>query len=112
MDDWAAKRLAELEAAAPKKRKKKVEPFVNVPLWWMMKAAKATKTPDALVLTHLLYVAWKANYKPFPLSNKWLEKNGVSRKIKSRVLRDLEKVELITVERRSGRSPRVSLTVI
>jgi hypothetical protein len=67
MDDWAAKRLAELEAAAPKKHKKKIEPFAKVPLWWMVRATKAAKAPDALVLTHLLYTAWKAGYKPFPL---------------------------------------------
>ena len=35
MDDWTARRSRELEAAAPVKRKKKVEPFVKVPLWWI-----------------------------------------------------------------------------
>ena len=36
MDDepWHARRLRELEAAAPAKRKRTVEPFVKVPLWW------------------------------------------------------------------------------
>jgi ribosomal protein S19E (S16A) len=111
MDDWAAKRLAELEAAAPKKRKKKAEPFARVPLWWMVRAAKAADTPDALVCVYLLYAAWKAKGKPFPLSNKWLKKNGASREIKRRVLRDLEAAGLITVERRHGRSPRVALTI-
>jgi hypothetical protein len=35
MDDepWHARRLRELEAATPPKRKKQ-EPFVKVPLWW------------------------------------------------------------------------------
>ena len=36
MDDepWHVKRLRELQAAAPVKRKT-VEPYVKVPLWWI-----------------------------------------------------------------------------
>jgi hypothetical protein len=112
MDDWAAKRLAELEAAAPKKRKKKVEPFVNVPLWWAEAAAKATRTPVMLVLVELLYRSWKAKSATFPLPNGRLAKHGVSREIKRRVLRDLEAAGLMMVKRRHGKSPLVTLAVL
>jgi hypothetical protein len=112
MDDWAAKRLAELEAAAPKKRKRKTEAFANVPLWWMARAAKATKTPGALVCVYLLYAAWKAKGKPFTLSNAWLEKHGVSREVKCRVLRKLEAAGLIAVKWRRGRGPSLVLLVL
>jgi hypothetical protein len=40
MNDWTPR---ELETVAPIKRKKKVDPFVKVPLWWIEAAAKATK---------------------------------------------------------------------
>jgi hypothetical protein len=93
--------------------KKQKDPFVKVPLWWVTEATKVTKTPAALVCIYLLHASWKAKrVTAFPLSTKYLEQHGVSRKIKSRVLRDLEAAGLITVERRHGRAPRVTLVVI
>jgi hypothetical protein len=109
MDDWAAKRLAELEAAAPKKRKKKVEPFVNVPLWWAEAAAKATKTPKAMVWIQLLHAAWKAKRSTFPLPNGRLRKVGATRFAKYRALRELEEAGLIMVERRNGKTTIVTI---
>ena len=38
-EPWHVRRLRELEAAAPKRRKK--DTFVMVPLWWAAEAAKA-----------------------------------------------------------------------
>jgi hypothetical protein len=64
MDDWAKKRLAELEAAAPVKRKNKKDAFVKVPLWWIEAAAKATRTPQAFVCVWLHHLAWKADVRP------------------------------------------------
>ena len=91
---------------------KQKELFVKVPLWWAEEAAKATKTPAALVCVYLLRTSWKARSITFLLSTKYLEQHGVSRKIKRRVLRDLEAAGLITVDRKNGRSPRVTLVVI
>jgi hypothetical protein len=48
MDDWAKKRLAELEAAAPAKRKK-AAPSVMLSLSWAAEAAIATKSRKAMV---------------------------------------------------------------
>jgi DNA-binding FadR family transcriptional regulator len=48
----------------------------------------------------------------FPLPNGRLCENGVSRKVKRRVLRDLEAAGLITVERRLGKTPLITLTVL
>jgi hypothetical protein len=94
------------------KKKRKEPPFVRVPLWWAESAAAATKSPSALVWVHLLYVAWKRKSMAFPLSNKYLERNGVSREVKRKVLRNLEAAGLITVERRRGRSPRITIVVL
>jgi hypothetical protein len=111
MDDWAKRRLAELHAAAPVKRKRP-EPFVKVPLWWIAEAAKATRSPTTLVLVALLHRSWKAKSLTFPLSNDFLEQHGISREVKRKKLRDLEAAGLITVERRHGRSPRVTLVTL
>jgi hypothetical protein len=44
------------------------------------------------------YLAWKANDAPFPLPSARLRRLRVSRKVKVRILRDLERAGLITVE--------------
>ena len=87
--------------------------FVKVPLWWAEAAAKAMHRAGAtLVLIHLLHASWKAKSTTFRLSNSYLERNGVSREIKRRVLRDLEAAGLILVDRKKGRSPVVTLVVV
>ena len=88
------------------------DPFVKVPLWWAEAAAKATRTPGFLVCIELLRASWKAKSLTFSASNKRLAKAGVSREVKRRVLRDLEAAGLVTIERRPGRSPHVTLVVL
>ena len=46
------------------------------------------------------------------MPNGWLEERGVSRKAKSRVLRDLEAAGLITVERPNRQSPIVTIVAL
>jgi hypothetical protein len=110
MDDepWHIKRRRELEVAAPAKRRK-VEPFVRMPLWWASAAGKATRSPATILLVELLRASWKARSSTFPLANVRLGQLGVSRKIKRRVLRDLERAGLVSVERPQRRSPVVTL---
>jgi hypothetical protein len=98
MDDWSARRLRELEAKAPVKRKK-VAPFVKVPLWWIEQAAKATDSSPTILLIELLRLRWKTQSNTFPLPNGRLAKLGVSRDVKRRMLLQLERMELISVER-------------
>jgi hypothetical protein len=90
----------------------KKDVFVKTPLWWAVEAAKATKTPALLVCVYLLHASWRARSMTFLLPNGWLEQNGVSREIKRRVLYDLEAAGLIIVERRSGKSPCVTLVAL
>ena len=107
-EPWYVQRRRELEAAAPK-RKKTVERFVQVPLWWIEIAAKATRSPATIVLIELLYACWKAKSSTFPLPNDRLKKRGVSRDVKRRVLRDLERRQVIIVERPPRKTPIVTL---
>jgi hypothetical protein len=57
-EPWHIRRRKELEAVAPMKRKK-VEAFVKVPLWWITAAAKHARSPATMVLIELLYASWK-----------------------------------------------------
>jgi hypothetical protein len=93
----------------PDRRRQQLDPFVKVPLRWAVAAAGATKTPKALVWLVLLHEAWKAKGAPFSLSNARFARNGVSRETKRRALAKLEASGLITVERRHGRAPVVTL---
>ena len=85
------------------------EPFAIVPLHWAARAAKATRTPKALVWIRLLHLVWRQKTRTFYLPNKWLEDQGVSRFIKNRALDELEADGLIAVERRPRKSPHISL---
>jgi hypothetical protein len=111
-EPWHVKRRRELEAAAPIRRNKKVEPFVKVPLWWIAQATKATGTRKALVCIELLHASWKAKSMTFPLPNGRLKRWNVSRETKRRVLADLEGAGLIAVARRHGKTPIVTLVFI
>jgi hypothetical protein len=87
--------------------------FVQVPLCWAEAVAKATTGgATMLVSVHLLHAAWKAGRTTFPLPNGYLKKHGVSREVKRRVLLELETAGLITIERRTGKTPLVTLVVI
>jgi hypothetical protein len=83
--------------------------FAKVPLAWAAAAAKATKSPRAMVWVLLQHMAWQNRWTAFPLSNALLAKYGVSREIKRRALAALESSGLIVVERRHGRAPVVTL---
>jgi hypothetical protein len=93
-------------------KRSKVEPFVKVPLWWIEAAAKAVRSPDTLVLMELLYASWRTRSSTFALPNSRLAKLGTSRKVKRRVLRDLEQADLISIERPARKSPVVTLLLL
>ncbi len=112
MRDDDEKRLSELKTAVVAKREQRTEPFVKMPLWWAEAAAKATGSPVTILLVELLRLRWKTHSMTFPLPNGRLAKLGVSREIKRRALRELEKNGLITVERPLRRTPIITLALI
>ena len=101
-----------LNTGASRQRKKKVEPFVKVPLWWIEETAKLTKSPTTLVLMELLRLHWKTKSSTFPLPNGRLQRLGVSRDVKRRVLHDLERARFIVVKRSNRKTPLVTLVVL
>jgi hypothetical protein len=113
LEEWDAEIEAEFQrvVAASKTagKRKKAERFVKVPLWWIEIAAKDARSPTTLVLIELLYAAWKAKSSTFPLPNARLKALGVSREIKARVLRDLERRPVILVKRMPRKTPIITL---
>jgi hypothetical protein len=91
------------------RKKKKEQRFAMVPLKWGVAAARAGSCPRAILILWLAHLAWKANGKPFTVSNRELERMGVDRYLKYKTLRDLEKEGLIEVVRRDNNSPVVRL---
>jgi hypothetical protein len=97
-----------LDIPAAKTRGKKGEPFVMMPLQWAADMAKAT-TPGAMVWILLRYQSWKTKSKTFPVTNVLLERHGVNRETKRRVLERLEAAGLIKIQHRGRQTPLVTL---
>jgi hypothetical protein len=95
--------------SSSKGKKKSEDLFAIIPLWWAVLAAEATKTPAALVYIYLQHLGRMAKGRSFSVPNGWLEKQGVSRWTKHRVLRALESYKMIAVEWRHGKNPLVTM---
>jgi hypothetical protein len=101
--------VEEAELDQPARKKKRPE-FTAMSLRWAAHMAKAAGIPGATVLVLLHYMAWKARSSTFPLSNTLLTKYGVDRRVKYRVLTNLEKSGEIRIERRgTRRAPIITL---
>jgi hypothetical protein len=92
--------------------KSRKDTFVKVPLWWIEQAARATRSPQAFVCVWLLHLAWSSKSATFPLPNSRLGERGVDRRAKRRALEALEAAGLITVDRRHGKTPVVTLVCL
>jgi hypothetical protein len=92
-------------------RRKRQDTFAMVPLQWIVKASAAAESPSTVVLVWLLYRFWQCTGLQFDIPNAALADMGVSRKVKYRILRQLEKAGLITVKWRPRKSPLVTIIV-
>lgn len=93
----------------PAKFSKRRKHFVQVPFVWIEKLRGASGTTILLAL-HLLYRDWRNNGAPLKLGNGMLSIDGIGRSVKQRALLDLERRELIVIERRGARrSPTIRL---
>ena len=108
MDDWAQQRRAELEAAAPVKRKKS-ELFAMLRLAPAAAAYRAMNCPKAMVWAWLMQQTRMKGNLTVAVPNGALTKWGVSREIKRRALQQLEAAGLITIERPAKKTPVVTI---
>jgi len=83
--------------------------FVMVPLSWAEQLAKAPTVATVTVAIRLLHLSWKAEGRPVLLGNVALQPLGIDRYKKRRALIALERMGLVSVERRTRKSPRVTL---
>jgi hypothetical protein len=93
-------------------RAKSKDKFVKLPLWWAEHAARATRTPKAMVWVWLAYLAWEQRNMTFRLPNERLRTRGVGEYAKRQALRELEEAGLIQVAYQTGKSPTVTLIVL
>jgi len=107
-DDYAKKRLAELHAAAPAKRKK-TAPFAVVSLPAAAKAFAVANCPKAMLWLWLLHQTRKTGKRTVAVPNGAVAKYGVNRETKRRALRQWEAAGLVAIEQRSRKTPVVTL---
>ena len=93
-----------VEIHQPKKRNDK---FARMELEWTAQAAQAANCPCCVVLAVIQFLIWDKKSLTISLPNAMLQRFGVSRWVKYRVLRDLERAGHI----RLGRQGKRSLTI-
>ena len=97
-------------AIEPRKLEKRRKHFVKLPWTWVEALSGASGKTWELA-AHLLYQHWEGNGAPIKLANGMLENDGIDRFAKWRALKELERRGLVTIERRSARSPIVTVNV-
>jgi hypothetical protein len=104
---------ATVTTVTPRRIAKRQAQFVQVPLaaiGILMKANASGKT--WAVHLHLLYETWRNNGKPVKLPNGFLDMVGVDRHAKTRALKKLKDLGLISIERPGKKkSPVVTVKV-
>jgi DNA-binding transcriptional ArsR family regulator len=94
----------------PKRIKKRHQQFVRVPLALVDKIARNLREKTFVVLCHLLHEDWRQGGGRIKVPNRFLERIGVGPDAKSRALKKLESLGIISVERRDRKSPIVTIT--
>jgi hypothetical protein len=95
----------------PAKTKERRKHFVKVPWTWVEKLTAARHIATHRVALYVLYRHWKAGGSPFTLSNMAVADVGVNRWRKWDALGELERLGLITIERRQRKTPRITINI-
>jgi hypothetical protein len=83
--------------------------FIKVPLAWFDRFGVINSAATLKVALHLLQLHFRDRGRPARLGNLALRLSGVSRAKKRRALVELERLGLISVERRPRKSPIVTV---
>lgn len=95
-------------AAVPRKIQRRRRQFAMLPMTWWEKLEGASGQ-TCRVAWYLLYQNWKNEGEPIKLANEMLARGGISHDAKSKALRELERRGLIAIDRRSRKSPLVTV---
>jgi hypothetical protein len=108
-EPWHVKRLRELKAAAPAKRKKWRQRFVAVPMIWVKQLETCDSVATFKLSLLLLYEHWHNKGATIRLTNPLAAKWGILPDAKSWGLAYLERKGLVSVERCNRKTPRVTV---
>jgi hypothetical protein len=119
IDRWALtpEKLRQINCAAaakaerPHHQQHPTKKFTILPDSWEIKLRGYRHKATYPVAVFLLRQDWKTKGRPIKVSNTALAERGVDRYAKWRGLEELEELGLIQVERRSNRSPIVTILV-
>lgn len=92
--------------AKPKKWQRR---FIRFPWVWAERMRSTQRRSTFRLALVLLYEHWRTGGQAIVLSNAALEQEGLTRRSKWNALRELERLELVEVEKRPRKSPRVVL---
>jgi hypothetical protein len=84
------------------------ENFIIVPGLWKERLTKVQHIATYRVALHILMRNFETHGEPFTLSNGALTLENVGRGTKWRALKELEQFDLITVQRRTRKSPQIT----
>jgi len=101
--------VRERPVGIPERIKKRQQQFVKLPLALVDKVARHSRDKTFGVLCHLLHLEWKQGGGPIKVPNGLLDKLGIGRGAKSRALRKLESLGIVSVERQERKSPIVTI---
>jgi hypothetical protein len=86
--------------------------FIGVPYTWDYRLRVAQASGATYVLAHyILRRDWEGDTNPVKVTNKAMERLGLSRRSKWRALHQLEALGLIRVQKRHGKNPVVTIRV-
>jgi hypothetical protein len=119
IDRWALtpEKLATINHAAaakaehPQQKQHPSKEFTILPDSWEIKLRGCRHKATYPVAVFLLRQHWKTKGRPFKVPNLALAERSVDRYAKWRALEELEELGLIQVERRSNRSPIVTILI-
>jgi hypothetical protein len=83
--------------------------FIKFPWTWMDRLEPIERGKTYRLALLLVYEHWRGGGRVIVLSNSAVEKIGISRRSKWHALAELERIGLVVVERRSRKSPRITL---
>jgi hypothetical protein len=97
------------ETLGSKRRPRRQDQFVMVPLEWMHRLSSARCTATWNTALHLLFRSFKERRPTIQLANGVLASKGVTPGQKWRALKELEAMGLVKVEHRPRKSPNITL---
>jgi hypothetical protein len=95
--------------STPRRIAKRATEWVKLDRIWVDRLKGHRGHPTMAVAFHLIHETWKCNGGSIKVPNGMLEIDGVTRKVKWRVLNEFEEVGLISIERRQRKSPIIKV---